>query len=48
VDLKEGNNELLFMLRYEGEKESLYARLLDPLRKLRSSKPGGASGDPDK
>jgi putative membrane-bound dehydrogenase-like protein len=34
VLLKEGVNELLFRVDYQGENEGLYARLLDPERKL--------------
>jgi putative membrane-bound dehydrogenase-like protein len=35
VDLREGVNLLLFLVTYQGSKEVLYARLLDPGRKLR-------------
>jgi putative membrane-bound dehydrogenase-like protein len=35
VELKEGTNRLLFQVKYKGDKEALYARLLDPQRKLR-------------
>jgi putative membrane-bound dehydrogenase-like protein len=35
IQLKEGTNELLFRVDYQGETEVLYARLLDPERKLR-------------
>jgi putative membrane-bound dehydrogenase-like protein len=34
VDLQEGVNRLLFQVTYQGTKEALYARLLDPQRKL--------------
>jgi hypothetical protein len=34
VDLREGVNQLLFQVTYQGAKEALYARLLDPQRKL--------------
>src|SRR5207249_1353648 len=39
VDLREGVNQLLFQITYQGAKEALYARLLDPLRKLRNPEP---------
>jgi hypothetical protein len=35
VDLKEGVNQLLFRVSYQGKEEALYARLLDPQRKLK-------------
>jgi putative membrane-bound dehydrogenase-like protein len=35
VELTEGTNRLLFRVAYRGDKEALYARLLDPQRKLR-------------
>ncbi len=35
VELQEGGNRLLIQITYQGRKEALYARLLDPLRKLR-------------
>jgi putative membrane-bound dehydrogenase-like protein len=35
VELREGTNRLLFRVTYKGDKEVLYARLLDPQRKLR-------------
>jgi hypothetical protein len=35
VALKEGRNQLLFRITYQGDKAALYARLLDPQRKLR-------------
>jgi putative heme-binding domain-containing protein len=35
VELREGSNQVLFQATYRGDKEVLYARLLDPLRKLR-------------
>jgi putative heme-binding domain-containing protein len=34
VDLRHGVNRLLFQITYQGNKEALYARLLDPMRKL--------------
>jgi putative membrane-bound dehydrogenase-like protein len=34
VDLHQGVNRLLIQITYQGTKESIYARLLDPLRKL--------------
>jgi putative membrane-bound dehydrogenase-like protein len=34
VELLAGKNRLLFMARYKGENRALYARLLDPQRKL--------------
>ena len=40
VDLREGTNRLLFQVTYQGDKDVLYARLLDPLRKLRYSDSG--------
>jgi len=39
VDLREGANHLLFRLTYSSGKEALYARLLDPQRKLSSRRP---------
>src|SRR5260370_17682569 len=35
IQLKEGVNRLVFEVRYQGDREVLYARLLDPQRKLR-------------
>jgi putative heme-binding domain-containing protein len=35
VELREGTNRLLVEARYQGDREVLYARLLDPQRKLR-------------
>jgi hypothetical protein len=35
VELREGANQLLIQVNYRGDKEALYARLLDPQRKLR-------------
>jgi putative membrane-bound dehydrogenase-like protein len=35
VELKKGVNRLVFQMTYKGEKETVYARLLDPNRKLR-------------
>jgi hypothetical protein len=35
LQLKEGVNWLVFEIRYQGEREMLYARLLDPQRQLR-------------
>jgi hypothetical protein len=34
VDLRHGVNRLLFQITYQGNKEALYTRLLDPMRKL--------------
>jgi hypothetical protein len=34
VDLRVGLNRLLFRVTYSGDNEALYARLLDPERKL--------------
>jgi hypothetical protein len=34
VDLQEGINHIVFEIRYQGDREVLYARLLDPQRKL--------------
>jgi putative membrane-bound dehydrogenase-like protein len=34
VELKEGLNRLLFQVTYEGDNEAMYARLLDPERRL--------------
>jgi hypothetical protein len=39
VDLHEGVNQLLFQVTYQGSKEALYARLLDPQRKLHYPEP---------
>jgi putative heme-binding domain-containing protein len=39
VDLHEGTNRLLFRIAYQGDKEALYARLLDPQRKLKYPEP---------
>jgi putative membrane-bound dehydrogenase-like protein len=35
VELQEGVNQLVFEVRYDGANEALYARLLDPQRKLK-------------
>ncbi len=35
VELREGVNRLLFEIRYRGSQEALYARLLDPQRRLK-------------
>jgi putative membrane-bound dehydrogenase-like protein len=35
VELQKGVNQLVFQVTYKGEKEAVYARLLDPNRKLR-------------
>jgi putative membrane-bound dehydrogenase-like protein len=35
VELREGTNRLLFRVVYQGDKEALYARLLDPQRRLK-------------
>jgi putative membrane-bound dehydrogenase-like protein len=37
VELREGVNQLLFQAAYQSNKEMLYARLLDPQRKLQNS-----------
>jgi hypothetical protein len=39
VELKEGPNVIVFKATYRGAKEALYARLLDPNRKLRYPEP---------
>jgi len=39
VQLRQGQNRLLFQLSYQGEKQALFARLLDPQRKLRFPEP---------
>jgi putative membrane-bound dehydrogenase-like protein len=39
VELKEGTNTIILKVTYKGSKESLYARLLDPNRKLRYPEP---------
>jgi putative heme-binding domain-containing protein len=39
VELQPGANRLLFEVRYQGEREGLYARLLDPDRKLSYPEP---------
>jgi hypothetical protein len=35
VELKKGVNQLVLQVTYKGDKEAVYARLLDPQRKLR-------------
>jgi hypothetical protein len=35
VELRPGVNQLLFQVTYQGDRATLYARLLDPQRKLR-------------
>jgi hypothetical protein len=40
IELKEGTNRLLFRVTYQGDKEALYARLLDSQRKLRYPEAG--------
>jgi hypothetical protein len=40
VELREGNNVVLLKVTYRGGKEALYARLLDPNRKLRYPEAG--------
>jgi putative membrane-bound dehydrogenase-like protein len=40
VDLKEGANRLLFRVSYQGKQEVLFARVLDPQRRLRYSETG--------
>jgi hypothetical protein len=39
VELREGANTLVFQVTYQGDKEVLYARLLDPERRLRHPEP---------
>ena len=39
VELKEGTNVVVIKATYKGTKEALYARLLDPNRKLRYPEP---------
>jgi putative membrane-bound dehydrogenase-like protein len=39
VELRPGVNRLLVQVKYKGSKEALYARLLDPQRKLRYPEP---------
>jgi putative membrane-bound dehydrogenase-like protein len=39
VELQEGRNQLLFRVTYQADKAALYARLLDPQRKLRYPEP---------
>ncbi|HKI31345.1 MAG TPA: PVC-type heme-binding CxxCH protein [Gemmataceae bacterium] len=39
VELKEGQNQIMLKATYKGGKEALYARLLDPNRKLRYPEP---------
>jgi putative membrane-bound dehydrogenase-like protein len=39
VELKAGVNQLMFRVAYKGDKEALYARLLDPERKLTYAPP---------
>jgi putative membrane-bound dehydrogenase-like protein len=39
VELREGVNQLLIQVTYRGDKEALYARLLDPQRKLKYPEP---------
>jgi putative membrane-bound dehydrogenase-like protein len=50
VELKEGTNRLLVRVTYRGDREALYARFLDPQRKLRYPEaspqgPGPAGND---
>jgi hypothetical protein len=35
VELQKGVNQILFQVTYKGDKEAIYARLLDPQRRLR-------------
>jgi hypothetical protein len=37
VELQGGVNRLLIQITYQGSKQAIYARLLDPLRKLQYS-----------
>jgi len=39
VELQEGVNRVVFQATYPGNKEALYARLIDPQRKLRYPQP---------
>jgi hypothetical protein len=39
VHLRAGVNRLVFQLSYKGDKEVMYARLLDPQRKLKYPEP---------
>jgi hypothetical protein len=39
VQLRQGQNRLLFQLSYQGERKALFARVLDPQRKLRFPEP---------
>jgi putative heme-binding domain-containing protein len=39
VELREGRNQLVFRVTYQGDNEALYARLLDPRRQLKYSEP---------
>jgi hypothetical protein len=39
VDLGKGVNQLAFKITYEGDKEGIFARLLDPQRQLRYPEP---------
>jgi hypothetical protein len=45
VELREGVNRLLLQVSYQGEKEVVYARLLDPLRRLKYPE-GTSNQDP--
>jgi hypothetical protein len=35
VELRKGVNQIILQVTYKGEKESVFARLIDPQRKLR-------------
>src|SRR5262249_57973359 len=48
VELKEGTNVVVIKATYKGGKEALYARLLDPNRKLRYPEPKDESAAPSK
>jgi len=39
VHLQKGANQLLFRITYRGNKEALFARLVDPQRKLKYPEP---------
>ena len=48
VELKEGTNTVVIKATYKGGKEGLYARLLDPNRKLRYPEPKDEGAAPSK
>jgi putative heme-binding domain-containing protein len=45
INLNAGINKLLFKVTYKGEKEAMYARLLDPQRRLKYPEPGSIAKD---